>query len=101
MKRTKKQPTGNLLWVETSKDYVRLRPGGAMPKPYSAFSMFMPDNTLTRTEFKRWSGLDLPKGDGIYGLRVTLAVIERYREVKETKFVAAEHTTRKLVKVVP
>ena len=55
--------------------------------------------STARVIFARWSGVAFQKGDGIYGLRCPLAVIERYRSVEEKSYVAAEKTTRRLVRV--
>lgn len=94
------KPNKNVLWVEVDKDSVTLRTGGEMPEPNTGlwFSLYG-DRSLPRKEFQRWSGVTFPKGEGIYGLTVKLAVVERMRKVVETEFVAAKHTTTKLVRV--
>ena len=91
-----------LLWVEVTKDYVYLKDGPEMPDPVKGTfygMMFGNTSAFKRAEFARWSGVAFQKGDGIYGLRCPLAVIERYRSVEEKTYVAAEKTTRRLVRV--
>ena len=90
-----------LLWVEVTKTSVLLKYGPTMPAPsngmYSSM-LFGGGNSVGRKEFARWSGVRFPE-EGIYGLRCPLAVIERYRSVEEKSYVAAEKTTRRLVRV--
>lgn len=91
----------DLLWVEVGKDSVTLRDGAAMPDPKSlySFSLFLGERSYTRKEFARWSGVEFPKGHGIYGLRMTLGVIRRYRKVSSEEYVAAKHTKVELKEV--
>jgi hypothetical protein len=88
----------NLLWISVMHDTIYLRKGGKMPREHpdrSNFSllMFGGDHGVPRKEFERWSGVTLPKGNGIYGLEVKLAAIRRVRATVEVKYVAAEKET--------
>ena len=87
-----------LLWVEVGGKYVYLKSGPAMPEPSKGMfyaCLFSGGAGIERKEFARWSGITFP-GDGVYGLRCPLAVVERYRCVEEKSYVAAEKTTRRL-----
>lgn len=91
----------DMLWVEVDKTSVTVRSGAGMPSPDNGgyWMLMSGDRSVSRAEFARWSGVTFPKGEGIYGLTVKLAVVERMRKVVETEFVAAKHTTTKLVRV--
>lgn len=90
----------DLLWVEVDDKYVTFRDGATMPEPSTGiYFMLGHDHSQGRKEFARWSGVTFPKGRGTYGVRVKLAIIRRYRSVKSEEFVAAKHTTQKLVEV--
>ena|SRR5690348_330675 len=91
----------DLLWVEVSKDSVTLKRGANMPNPDTGyFSMFLyHDASFNRKEFARWSGVTFPAGNGIYGLRLKLGVLRRYRKVSSEEFVAAKHTKVELKEV--
>lgn len=91
----------DLLWVEVGNDSVTLKDGAAMPEPKSlySFSLFLGERSYGRKEFARWSGVEFPKGDGIYALHCKLSVIRRYRKVSSEEFVAAKHTKVELKEV--
>lgn len=93
------KPLKDVLWVEVGNDSVTPRTGPEMPKEKaSVLSLLFYDRAcFTRKEFARWSGLTFPKGSGVYGLQVKLAVIQRMREVVETEYVVAKKTTTRLV----
>lgn len=85
----------NLMWIDVQGDEVYVRSGPKMPKEHwggVSTLLFSHAPHYERAEFERWSGVTLPKGDGIYGLKVQMAVIHRLRDVVETEYV----TTKKI-----
>ena len=89
----------NLLWVEVGEKYVAFRDGAKMPAPTNAYFSLFGSPTVSRKEFTRFTGVSFPY-EGIFGLSCPMTVVEKYRQVVEKDYVAAERTTRKLVKEV-
>lgn len=93
-----KPKTKGLVWVIVNSGIVEVE-GDAMPKPERELDTWFNDHSFTCAQFARWFGVEFPKGKGVYGCRIELAVIEKYRVVESKDYVGAERHTRKLVKV--
>ena len=93
-----------LLWGEVrgkgKTSRVRIV-GDQMPKELPdgwSWGLFLSDS-YDLPSFKRYFGVTLPDGPGVYGLRVELVLVKRYRVVSEENYVAAKKTTKRLVRM--